>query len=153
MKFLSWNLRGLNNTQKQYALNQCIFQEKVDCVLIQETKMSSANFDRIVSHVWPGASYMHMDADGASGGISIMWNQCSMMGVEIWRDKNFIIIEFETSNQNWGLINIYASNNKVGRRETYGKMERIIETMKDKQLMCMGDFNTHPLSLKEVRRK
>ena len=65
-----------------------------------------------------------------------------MMGVEVWKDRNFIITDFQTSIQHWGLINIYASNSKVGRKETYDKMVRILETMKDKQLMCMGDFNT-----------
>ena len=65
-----------------------------------------------------------------------------MMGVEVWRDKNFIITEFQTSNQHWGLINIYASNSKVGRKENYGNLVGILETMKDKQLKCMGDFNT-----------
>lgn len=95
-------------------------------MLIQETKISSANFDRIVSHICLGATYMHMDVDGTSGGISTMWNPCSMARVEIWRDYFFIITKFQTSNQNWGLINIYASNNKVGRKETYGKLERII---------------------------
>ena len=85
MKFLSWNLRGLNNPQKQYALKKCIFQEKVDCVLIQETKMSSANFDKIVSHVWQSDAYMHMDAKGALRGIATLSNPYSMMGLRFGR--------------------------------------------------------------------
>ena len=95
-------------------------------MLNQETKMSSANFDRIASHVWPKATYMHMDAEGASGGIATLWNPCSMTRVEVWRDRNFIITEFQTSIQHWGLINIYASNSKVGRKETYEKLVRIL---------------------------
>ena len=78
MKFLSWNMRGLNNPQKQYALKQIISQEKIDCVLIQETKMSSASFDKIASYIWLGAGYLHRDSDGASGGIATMWNSSSM---------------------------------------------------------------------------
>ena len=85
---------------------------------------------------------MHMDAEGASGGIATLWNPNSMMGVEVWKDRNFIITNFQTRIECWGLINIYASNRKVGRKETYDKLVRILETMKDKQLMCMGDFNT-----------
>ena len=49
---------------------------------------------------------------------------------------------FHSSIHCWGLINIYASNRKLGRKETYDKLARISETMKDKQLMCMGDFNS-----------
>ena len=101
-------------------------------MLIQETKMSSSNFSRLVGHIWPGVAFMHVDVDGALGGIATMWNLCSMTGFELWKDKKFLIIEFQTSNERLGLINIYASNNKIGRKETYGKLERIMDTMKDK---------------------
>lgn len=76
-------MRGLNNPQKQYALKQIISQEKIYYVLIQETKMSSASFVKIASYIWPGARYLHMDADGASGGIATMWNLNSMKGYEV----------------------------------------------------------------------
>ena len=104
--------------------------------------MSSSNFSRLVGHIWPRTAFMHVGASRASGGISTMWNLCSMTGFELWKDTHFLITEFKTSDQRWGLINIYASNNKIGRKETYGKMEKITNTMKDKQMMCMGDFNT-----------
>ena len=90
MKLLSWNIRGLNNPQKQYAIKLLIVQEKLDCVLIQETKMSSSSFDKIANYIWPGAGYIHRSLDGASGGIATMWNLNSMKGYEIWKDKNFV---------------------------------------------------------------
>ena len=142
MKFLSWNLRGINNPQKQYALKQFIFQEKVDYVLIQETKMSCASFDKIASHIWPGAEYLHMDADGASGGIATMWDPNSMKGTKVWKEFFIIITNFQSSIQCWGLINIYASNSRLERKETYDKWVIIIETIKDEHLMCMGDFDS-----------
>lgn len=83
MKFFSWNVRGLNNPQKQYALKQIISQEKIDCMLIKEKKMSCASFDKIVGYIWPRVGYLHMDANGSSRGISTMWNLNSMKGDEI----------------------------------------------------------------------
>ena len=94
--------------------------------------MSSSNFSRLVGHIWPRVAFMHVDADRALGGIATIWNPCYMTRLELWKDKNFLINEFQTSNERWGLINIYASNNKIGRKETYGKMEKITNTMKDK---------------------
>ena len=85
---------------------------------------------------------MYSDVEGAFGGIATMWNPSSMTRFELWRDKNVLITEFQTSRESWGLVNIYAPNNKVRRKETYEKLERIMETMKEKQMMCMGDFNT-----------
>lgn len=52
-------------------------------MLIQETKMSSANFSRLVGHIWPGAAFMNVDANGASGGITTLCNLCSMTGIEL----------------------------------------------------------------------
>ena len=75
---------------------------------------------------------MHSNVEGALGGISTMWNLSSMTGFELWKDKNVLITKFQTSNERWGLINIYASNNKIGRKETYEKLERIMDNIKDK---------------------
>lgn len=58
------------------------------------------------------------------------------------KDKNLLITEFQSKNESWGIINIYASNSRVERKGTYGKLERIMVIMKDKQIMCMGDFKT-----------
>lgn len=41
-------------------------------MLIQETKISIANFDRIFSHVYLGVAYVRMDADGSPRGITSM---------------------------------------------------------------------------------
>ena len=104
--------------------------------------MSCASFDKITSHIWMGAEYLHMDVDGASRGIATMWNPNSMKGTEVWKDKFIIITDFHSSIQCWGSINSYASNSRLGRKETYDKLARITKTMKDRKLMCMGDFNT-----------
>ena len=92
--------------------------------------MSSLNFSSIVDHT--GLAFMHSYAEGASGGIATMWNPSSMTGFEVWKDKNVLLTEFQTSRESWGLFNIYAPNNKVGRKENYEKLERITNTMKEK---------------------
>ena len=61
--------------------------------------MSCASFDKIASHIWSSAVYLHMDVDGASGGISTMWNPNSMKGTKIWKDKFIIVTYFHSSIQ------------------------------------------------------
>ena len=100
-------------------------------MLIQETKMSCASFDKIVGYIWPRAGYLHMDGDGASGGIATMWNLNSMKGDDFWKEKKFIITSFQSNRHCWRLINIYASNSRFGRKETYYKLARITKTMKE----------------------
>ena len=118
----------MNNPQKQYAIKLLIAQEKIDYVLIQETKMSSSSFDKIANYIWPGAGYIHRGSDGASGGIATMWNLNSMKGYEIWREKNFVIIHFQSSSHSWNLINIYAPNSRLGRKEMYDNLVRLTDT-------------------------
>ena len=73
-----------------------------------------------------------------------------MVGYEIWKEKNFIIIHFQSNGHCWKLINIYPPNSRFGRKEMYENLVRITETMLDEQWMCMGDFNT-PLYHSEKR--
>ena len=54
--------------------------------------MSCASFDKIASHIWSGAEYLHMDEDGASGGISTMWNPNSMKGNKVWKEKKLLLL-------------------------------------------------------------
>ena len=79
--------------------------------------MSSLNFSSLVDHIWLGDSVRHSDAEGVSGGIATIWNSSSMTGFELWKDKTVLVTEFQTSRESWGLFNIYAPNNKAGRRK------------------------------------
>ena len=69
-------------------------------MLIQETKMSSENFGKLVGFICLGAAFLHVDTKGASGAIATVWIPCSMKGVEVWKDKNFLITNFQTSTNN-----------------------------------------------------
>ena len=94
--------------------------------------MTSVNFSSVMNHICLGTTFLHSDVEGASRGISIVYNSNTMAGLEGMKDKNLLIMDYKTNNEKWGLINIYASNSRVGRKETYEKLERIVETMKDK---------------------
>eukprot|EP00253_Pinus_taeda_P006105 PITA_06105 len=49
-------------------------QEKPAIVFLQETKCSSTTIDRFSNKAWAGSSSISVDASGASGGLSILWN-------------------------------------------------------------------------------
>ena len=112
--------------------------------------MSSSSFDKIANYIWPGAGYIHRSSDGASGGIATMWNLKTMKGYEIRKEKNFVITHFQCNRHNWNMINIYAPNSRVGRKEMYDNLVKLTDTRLQDQWMCMGDFNT-PLYHSEKR--
>ena len=50
MKIISWNIRGLNGRSKQKMLRDLILAEKPDIVLLQETKCTSEDIDRLLPY-------------------------------------------------------------------------------------------------------
>jgi exonuclease III len=74
MKITSWNIRGMNSLSKQRMLKKNNLQEKEDIVMIQETKCDSENMERITQKIWPGCEAKWIDVEGASGGISTLWD-------------------------------------------------------------------------------
>ena len=69
MKFISWNIRGLNNPHKQDIIKNMIRDNKQNIVLIQETKMLKDKFDGLL--VFRGGKIIGNDLDGALGGMVI----------------------------------------------------------------------------------
>ena len=51
MRILSWNVRGLGKAEKRRMVRNLIFSQKVDLILIQETKWEHVT-ERMVSQVW-----------------------------------------------------------------------------------------------------
>jgi exonuclease III len=73
---VSWNVRGLNDTNKQFRVRNLIRQWKVDVICLQETKMGK--FDRkLIKSIWgcPHVDWISLGSNGASGGILLMWDK------------------------------------------------------------------------------
>ena len=74
MKLISWNIRGLNGPKKNRILKNIIMREKPQVLFLQETKCNSIALARMAAKVWPGSINIAVDADGASGGLAIVWD-------------------------------------------------------------------------------
>ena len=73
MKIISWNVRGINASNKRQRVKQVIDSMQEDIILLQETKLSQSNFYKIVSK-WKKWNSFHAQGMGASGGLAILWN-------------------------------------------------------------------------------
>ena len=62
MKFISWNIIGLNNPHKQDIIKNMIRDNKPDIVLIQETKMLKDKVEGLL--VFRGGKIKGNDSDG-----------------------------------------------------------------------------------------
>jgi exonuclease III len=74
MKIISWNIRGLNGRSKQKMLRDLIFAEKPDIMLLQETKCTTEDIDRLLPHCWKQGEAVSTTATGTAGGLAILWN-------------------------------------------------------------------------------
>ncbi|XP_059067365.1 uncharacterized protein LOC131858218 [Cryptomeria japonica] len=142
MKIISWNIRGLNSPHKQDVLRNLVREHKPDIVIIQETKMNKEKVEKIKlfkdGEVFSGIS------DGASGGIAIFWNLRRVSGEPVKQDINLDFIRFHHIGDGTSLLltNIYAPNNRFGRRKFWKKLEAIRVLYKEDMWIVMGDFNT-----------
>ena len=74
MKIISWNVRGSNSQLKQRLLKRKIRVEKLAIVFLQETKCSGEDLKNYSKFFRKGAETMALDANGAVGGIRILWD-------------------------------------------------------------------------------
>jgi exonuclease III len=74
MKIISWNIRGLNGRSKQKLLRDLIIAEAPDVVMLQETKCTSEDINRLLPYYWKQGGVVSIDAAGTAGGLAILWN-------------------------------------------------------------------------------
>ena len=74
MKLISWNIRGLNGPRKGRLLKNMLMEEKPAILFLQETKCNSTVLEKIAAKAWPGGLVIAVDAQGASGGLAVLWD-------------------------------------------------------------------------------
>jgi len=109
MKLISWNIRGLNSPRKGKLLKNLIMEEKPSILFLQETKCSLNFLEKAAAKAWPGGQVIAVDAQGASGGLAILWDARKIQLNNIHANKNFIQAIFHLLGTNiYGhLTNVY----------------------------------------------
>lgn len=77
-KILIWNVRGLNSSARHDSVRTIVEAARVDVVCLQETKMAAVSRRVFLSMLGIDFSdFLELPANGASGGILIVW-RCSL---------------------------------------------------------------------------
>jgi exonuclease III len=79
MKIISWNIRGLNGRSKQKMLRDMIIEEAPDIVMLQETKCTTEDINRLLPYLWKQGEVVSIDAMGTAGGLALLWNTNSTL--------------------------------------------------------------------------
>jgi len=112
MKILSWNSRGLGHPSKVLALRDFIHSEKLDIILIQETKLEQREIRGIIDQQKQYKGYTS-DSRGAFGGISTLWDHSKWNCTSINLHQHWIRTVLDNKNDNQSIVvyNVYAPNN------------------------------------------
>ena len=79
IKILSWNVRGVNDSDKRKVIKNLIRTNRVDLVCLQETKVQEMNFYMVRSlGVGRFLDWTAMNAEGSAGGILMFWDKRRM---------------------------------------------------------------------------
>eukprot|EP00253_Pinus_taeda_P033369 PITA_33369 len=132
----------MGHPSKSTALRDLLQNERPEILLIQETKQSQHEMQKIVDAQknFSGAS---SNSRGASGGITTMWNN------QRWDCKSFIL------NQNWLktnlsskedncdliIYNVYLPNHYREKEQCWTDLKENMDNEQNPNIILTGDFN------------
>ena len=85
MKIISWNIRGLNKPHKQDILKNMIRDNRLDILVIQETKMLKDKVESLP--MFKSGKIIGSDSIGASGGLVVFWSNRWIQGEIIFHNS------------------------------------------------------------------
>jgi len=142
MKIISWNIRGLNGRSKQKMLREIILVETPDVVLLQETKCTSEDMDRLLPYCWK-RGVASVDATGTAGGLAILWNTNIVLMNNFCATKWSITAEYRLIGSNWPghLTCVYGSANPGDKQAFLRSLYYTSSITPSDRWIIGGDFN------------
>lgn len=127
---------------KVEALKNMIKNEKTDLVLLQETKMQSADLLALTGTIWAGSQGVPVKAQGASGGIATIvsskFNIISSVKNNHWMTSE---IKTQDSNSSIFICNVYGPIHHRDKVNFWEDLSNLKDSMQGGKLIIVGDFN------------
>lgn len=84
MKVVSFNYRGSARPNKKLALQRLIYATPIDFIFLQETLRPTESITHLLESMFPSWTFIGLDANGQSGGISLQYNKRSINITNYW---------------------------------------------------------------------
>ena len=136
----SWNVRGINASDKRHRIKQAVDSMNADIVMLQETKLSQQTFHNTIAkwHRWKSA---HILGVGAFGRLTILWNPKTISGQVIHQDKNWQMMKVVVYDISFILVNVYGPTATQDKSRLWVVITQFIQAQDSLQIIIGGDFN------------
>jgi exonuclease III len=143
MKIISWNIRGLNGRSKQKMLRELILVETPDVVLLQETKCTSEDIDRLLPYCWRQGGAVSIDATGTAGGLAILWNTNVVLMENFRTTRWSITADYRLigSNKPGHLTSVYGPASPRDKQAFLRSLSYLSSLTQYNRWIVGGDFN------------
>lgn len=109
--------------------------------------MSGSKVEKFKLAIFGDCGVHSVDVDGASGGITTLWNPRLQCGKVVLSSPNHISTRFFNlkDGSSWIISNIYAPNGRSARKSLWSSISLARSLFPNEKWILLGDFNT-PLS-------
>ncbi|KAJ4824794.1 hypothetical protein Tsubulata_022781 [Turnera subulata] len=143
ISILSWNIRGLGSTIKHSHLKELISQSEAKIVCLCETKKQGIDRN-LCSRLWNtgGLEFRAVDAEGASGGLLMMWDDTFFHVSQVQSNRNWILVEgrFSAPSATFCVCFVYGASSVESRIEMWKELKGLKPSFKSPRLL-IGDLN------------
>jgi exonuclease III len=143
MKIISWNIRGLNGRSKQKLLRDLIIEEAPDVVMLQETKCTTEDINRLLPYYWKQGGAVSIDATGTAGGLAILWNTNSVLMDNFCTTRWSITADYRLigSDKPGHLTTVYGPATPRDKQAFLGSLSYLSSLTQHHKWIVGGDFN------------
>ncbi len=142
-RFLSWNVRGLNEAAKCSTVLAFIRNSKSCVVCFQETKLAALSASKLRSFCgYPLSDFRSMDALGTRGGLLTVWNPALFTCLADWCGSFSlnVLLSRKADGSVVLVSNFYGPNSAPLRAGLFSEIKAIYEIAPPVWL-AIGDFN------------
>jgi len=120
-----------------------IMEETPDVVLLQETKCTSEDIDRLLPYCWRQGRAVSIDAMGTAGGAAILWNTNTLLMGNFCTTRWSITTEYRLigSNKPRHLTNIYGPTSPRDKQAFLRSLRHLSSLTEHDRWILGRDFN------------
>ncbi|XP_062080777.1 uncharacterized protein LOC133785572 [Humulus lupulus] len=139
-RILSWNVRGINNKQKQKLVRHLINSQKVSLVGLLKTRVKARKLGSLYVNIFNGWCFTSNIAWHAGGRIIVAWNPLNFTVIILRCTSQLmhLLVSTVDGKNRFYVTFVYAVNDTDGRKVLWRDLQDINT---QEAWVVMGDFN------------